>query len=182
MLRPIQPERNPFLLSVCLQSQNKKPPIHSGASLKTLLCDLCFSALIPSFSLRPYLFTSLLPASRNAPRPAPPKAHPAPRAASSESLPRLRGRVLPATRAKLRGAPCPLLRVPRSTPALSAPLRRHTSLTRPSSSSRSPAPAIRKRREPPPPLPPAGPRKSRGTSAPLPVSPAGQGSTGCHPR
>src|SRR6266568_51818 len=179
MLRPIQPERNPFLLSVCLQSQsqNKKPPIHSGASLETLLCDLCFSALISSLSIRPYPFTSLLPASHNARRPARPTTHPAPHSSSPKCLPHFRPRALPANRAKLRGAPCPLLRVPRSTPALSAPLRRKTSLTRPSSSSRSPAPVIRKRREPPPPLPPAGPRKSRGTSAPPPVSPAGQGST-----
>src|SRR6266403_2236998 len=133
----------PLFLSTKTKSPRSNRRPHSELfSVNSVLS--AFSVLIPSFSLHPYLVTSLLPPSRNAPHPAPPKAHPGPRSSSSESLPRLRSNVLPATRAKLLGAPYPLLRVSRSTPAPLVQSRRKTSSTHPSSSSQFPAPATRR--------------------------------------
>src|SRR6266478_2719263 len=173
------------LISVAVHtcSQKQKAPNPIGGlfselfSVLSVLCLLSVSSvLILSFFLSFFFFLTSLPlASRSAPHPAPPKAHPGPHSSSSGFLPHRRSRALPTTRAKLLGAPCPLLRVPRSTPAPLAQSRRKTSSTHQSSSSQFPAPAIR-RHTARPPLPPlAGPRRSRGTSAPLPASPAAQG-------
>jgi len=68
----------------------------------------CRASQFRSYSLRPYLFTSLLPVFHNAPHPAPPKAHPVPHSSSPKSLPHSHPRALPATRAKPPDAPCPL--------------------------------------------------------------------------
>src|SRR5713226_6998192 len=147
----------------------------SAFSLRPLCLRVILLCLFVQLLL--FLFSSSLLAARNARHPAPPTMHRAPHSSSSESLPRLPWRVLPATRATPRDAPCPLPRAPRNTPAPPAASRRKTSSIHRSSSWRSPALAIRKRRVPLPPPPLAGPRKSRGISAPPPASRAGQGST-----
>src|SRR5260370_8374728 len=142
--------------------RTKRPPIQLEAFSISQLC-VFFSALplrslrlrdiFDFFSLRPYLFTSLLPASRNAPRPAPPTMHRAPHSSSSESVPRLHWRALSATRATRRDPPCPLPRAPRNTPAPPPASRRKTSSIHRPSPSPSPAPAIRTPGWPPPPPP-----------------------------
>src|SRR6266550_3862962 len=65
-------------------------------------------SLLPGLTIPFLFFTCLLPASRNVPHPAPPKAHPVPHSSSPRSLPHSHPRALPAIRAKPPDAPCPL--------------------------------------------------------------------------
>src|SRR5712692_7366458 len=113
--------------------KTKRPPIDSGASSRLFSASSEFflsSVLISSlsfFSLRPYLFTSLLHASGNALHPAPPKGHRAPHSSSPESPHHSRQRALPTIRAKPHDAPCPLPHAPRNTLAPPPASRRKTS-------------------------------------------------------